>query len=235
MMLGNATANLSGTSPGIYLGSQPWALQALSHPWQLMCPRSRQSGTNSRSNRRHSMAKTWIVDGLKHDRSQCHGNGRHQMQQLRVNRYVVHDTQTGQARLRCILETFRWSGSCMGCWLTSRAIIESKRRPLGLRPRGRPLDSVLSVRHFPLGSDVSIWHGAAGTGPKHVSPRTWLHQDIFARISRRVHRFMVQAVWGTWGLSSPSRSSLGNISRGRRRALVPLGLGYPGPSPGPVG
>lgn len=57
--------------------------------------------------------------------------------------------------------------------------------------------------------------------------------ETSSRISRRVHRFMVQAVWPFGGLSSPSRSSLGNISRGGRRPPAPLELGVPWTFPRP--
>lgn len=66
---------------------------------------------------------------------------------------------------------------------------------VGLRPHGKP---VVSVRHFSFGSDASIWYGAARTEPKHVSPRTWLHRDIFADFPTgpQVHGPGRLAVWG---------------------------------------
>lgn len=184
------------------------------------------------------MAKTWAVDGLKRDRSQCHGNDKHRMQQVCVDRCVVHDPRASQTRLQCVPETFRWSGSCMGCWLSSRAIIESKQRPPWTRASWQAVGLSLAFlsRQRCLDWAWTSWDlgmDQLGLGPKQVSPARGC-----IKISSRGFPDGSTGSWsrplgGLSGLSNPSRSSLGNISRGRRRAPAPLGLGYPGPFPRP--
>lgn len=147
------------------------------------------------------------MDGLKRDRSRCHGSDTDDTDDTRASACWV----IGQFGMLCIsnnrqdrlgqcpiLETFprtdlHWWAQLSGYHCIETALAASSPSPQAL------WQAVFSVRHFPLGSHVSMGHRSTGNGES-LFPRTWLHP-------KRLYGFPDGSTW-FGGLCRPSRSSL---------------------------